>query len=109
MRAGARGYLLKGADQEELLRAAVAEQDTHWFTEPPPWYFPVRQALGAVLLKERQEESQQQLVEQKQARAEAARLDTGRRRYAHWDAHWDGERGQELEQVAQDITRRLNF
>jgi predicted Zn-dependent protease len=34
-----------------LLRAAVAEQDTHWFTEPPPWYFPVRHALGAVLLK----------------------------------------------------------
>ena len=29
------------------------EQDTHWFTEPPPWYFPVRQALGAVLLQAR--------------------------------------------------------
>jgi predicted Zn-dependent protease len=29
----------------------VAEQDTHWFTEPPPWYFPVRHALGAVLLQ----------------------------------------------------------
>ena len=44
----------KGADiatAERLLRAAVAEQDTHWFTEPPPWYFPVRQALGAVLLQ----------------------------------------------------------
>ena len=27
--------------------AAVAEQDGHWFTEPPPWYFPVRQSLGA--------------------------------------------------------------
>jgi tetratricopeptide (TPR) repeat protein len=39
------------ATAERLLRAAVAEQDTHWFTEPPPWYFPVRQALGAVLLK----------------------------------------------------------
>jgi tetratricopeptide (TPR) repeat protein len=36
---------------ERLLRSAVAEQDTHWFTEPPPWYFPVRQALGAVLLQ----------------------------------------------------------
>lgn len=44
----------KGGDMataERLLRAAVAEQDTHWFTEPPPWYFPVRQALGAVLLQ----------------------------------------------------------
>lgn len=39
------------ATAERLLRSAVAEQDTHWFTEPPPWYFPVRQALGAVLLQ----------------------------------------------------------
>jgi tetratricopeptide (TPR) repeat protein len=36
---------------ERLLRAAMAEQETHWFTEPPPWYFPVRQSLGAILLK----------------------------------------------------------
>jgi tetratricopeptide (TPR) repeat protein len=36
---------------ERLLRTAVAEQDSHWFTEPPPWYFPVRQSLGAVLLQ----------------------------------------------------------
>jgi hypothetical protein len=44
----------KGGDYataERLLRAAVAEQDLHWFTEPPPWYFPVRQSLGAVLLQ----------------------------------------------------------
>jgi len=39
------------ATAERLLRAAVTEQDTHWFTEPPPWYFPVRQTLGAVLLQ----------------------------------------------------------
>ena len=39
------------ATAERLLRAAVAEQDTHWFTEPPPWYFPVRHALGAVLVQ----------------------------------------------------------
>ena len=39
------------ATAERLLRAAVTEQDTHWFTEPPPWYFPVRHALGAVLLQ----------------------------------------------------------
>jgi tetratricopeptide (TPR) repeat protein len=41
------------ASAERLLRAAVAEQDTHWFSEPPPWYFPVRQSLGAVLLHAR--------------------------------------------------------
>jgi tetratricopeptide (TPR) repeat protein len=40
-----------GVSAERLLRAAVAEQDTHWFTEPPPWYYPVRQSLGAVLLQ----------------------------------------------------------
>ena len=39
------------ASAERLLRAAVAEQDTHWFSEPPPWYFPVRQSLAAVLLQ----------------------------------------------------------
>jgi len=31
--------------------AAVKMQDGHWFTEPPPWYYPVRQSLGAVLLE----------------------------------------------------------
>lgn len=32
------------------LEAAVAIQDTLGYVEPPPFYFPVRQALGAVLL-----------------------------------------------------------
>lgn len=42
-----------GASDEAVpaLLEAVARQDGHWFTEPPPWYFPVRQALGAVLLQ----------------------------------------------------------
>jgi hypothetical protein len=35
----------------EPLTRAVGIQDGHWFTEPPPWYFPTRQALGAVLLQ----------------------------------------------------------
>jgi tetratricopeptide (TPR) repeat protein len=33
-----------------LLESAVARQDALLYMEPPPWYFPVRQALGAVLL-----------------------------------------------------------
>ncbi|HEU5324037.1 MAG TPA: hypothetical protein VFX28_24760, partial [Methylomirabilota bacterium] len=33
------------------LREAVRMQDAHWFTEPPPWHYPVRQSLGAVLLQ----------------------------------------------------------
>jgi tetratricopeptide (TPR) repeat protein len=40
----------KPDDAVPFLLRAVATQDGHWFTEPPPWYFPVRQALGAVLL-----------------------------------------------------------
>jgi tetratricopeptide (TPR) repeat protein len=32
------------------LSAAVRAQDKHWFTEPPAWYYPVRQSLGAALL-----------------------------------------------------------
>jgi len=33
------------------LAEAVRLQDAHWFTEPPPWYYPVRQSLGPVLLQ----------------------------------------------------------
>lgn len=33
------------------LRQAVALQDRLRYMEPPPWYFPERQALGAVLLR----------------------------------------------------------
>jgi tetratricopeptide (TPR) repeat protein len=33
------------------LTEAIRVQDGHWFTEPPPWYYPVRQSLGAVLLQ----------------------------------------------------------
>jgi tetratricopeptide (TPR) repeat protein len=33
------------------LAEAVRMQDEHWFTEPPPWYYPVRQSLGVALLR----------------------------------------------------------
>jgi tetratricopeptide (TPR) repeat protein len=33
------------------LALAVRLQDEHWFTEPPPWHYPVRQSLGAALLQ----------------------------------------------------------
>jgi hypothetical protein len=62
-------------------------------------------AVGAILLKERHEEGQRAVLEEKQSRVEKARTVVGRRRYARWDA----ERGQELEQVAQDIAGRINF
>jgi tetratricopeptide (TPR) repeat protein len=35
----------------ELLEGAVQAQDAIVYTEPPPWYMPTRQALGAVLLQ----------------------------------------------------------
>ena len=44
----------RGGDTSTAVRyfsEAVRSQDGHWFTEPPPWYFPVRQALGAALLE----------------------------------------------------------
>jgi tetratricopeptide (TPR) repeat protein len=48
------GEIAARTDQTDVavqhLLAAVAEQDGHWFTEPPVWYFPVRQSLGAALL-----------------------------------------------------------
>src|SRR6185295_9428007 len=62
-------------------------------------------AVGAVLLKERQEEGQQQVLAQRQSQIEKAQMTVGRQRYAHWDA----ERGRELERVAQDIAGRINF
>ena len=34
-----------------LLRAAVSMQDGLPYTEPPPWYFPNREALGNALLR----------------------------------------------------------
>jgi tetratricopeptide (TPR) repeat protein len=43
----ARGDLAGAA---EFLAGAVAKQDALLYMEPPPWYFPTRQALGAVLL-----------------------------------------------------------
>jgi tetratricopeptide (TPR) repeat protein len=44
----------RGGDAETAVKhlaEAVRMQDEHWFTEPPPWYFPVRQTLGAALLQ----------------------------------------------------------
>ena len=44
----------RGGDADTAVKhlaEAVRRQDEHWFTEPPPWYFPVRQALGAALLQ----------------------------------------------------------
>jgi tetratricopeptide (TPR) repeat protein len=44
----------RGGDTDTAVKhlaEAVHIQDEHWFTEPPPWYFPVRQSLGAALLQ----------------------------------------------------------
>lgn len=44
----------RGGDADAAVKhlaEAVRIQDEHWFTEPPPWYFPVRQSLGAALLQ----------------------------------------------------------
>jgi tetratricopeptide (TPR) repeat protein len=41
----------KTEDAIAKLRAAVAAQDALNYDEPPDWYFPVRESLGAALLK----------------------------------------------------------
>ena len=46
--AGASG---RWATAIQVLKKAVALQDELPYTEPPPWYFPTREALGIALLK----------------------------------------------------------
>jgi predicted Zn-dependent protease len=44
----------RGGDADAAVKhlaVAVRLQDEHWFTEPPPWHYPVRQSLGAALLQ----------------------------------------------------------
>jgi predicted Zn-dependent protease len=35
----------------ELMRTAVRLQDEMPYSEPPPWFYPVRESLGALLLR----------------------------------------------------------
>jgi predicted Zn-dependent protease len=64
----ARGDLLcrrgKTADGLARLRAAVAAHDTLPYDEPPDWYYPVRQTLGAWLLKARKPADAQKVFEE---------------------------------------------
>ena len=59
-------------------------------------------AVGAVLLKERQEDRQREQRLRRQAAADAIK---GRHVYARWKA----KRGQELERIAEDLAGRINF
>ena len=43
------------------LEDAVERQDALPYMEPPPWYFPTRQALGAVLLDAKRDETAEQV------------------------------------------------
>jgi len=40
-----------GRSAVELWRKAVAAQDALNYDEPPPWYYPIRESLGAALLR----------------------------------------------------------
>ena len=63
-------------------------------------------AVGAVLLKERQEDRRRQAAyEKQQAVASLRRASEGRRRYTEWKQ----EHEKELEQMAEDISERVNF
>ncbi|HEX8559469.1 MAG TPA: glycosyltransferase family 39 protein [Pyrinomonadaceae bacterium] len=63
-------------------------------------------AVGAVLLKERQEDKRRKAeAEKRQAVAGLTRAAEARRRYTVWNQ----EREKELERIAQDINERVNF
>jgi uncharacterized membrane protein len=62
-------------------------------------------AVGAVLFRERQEERARSVAMEKQARIQAARTADAARRYARWKS----EREHELEDIARDISGRINF
>ncbi len=63
-------------------------------------------AVGAVLLKERQEDRRRLAVyEKQQSVAALQRAAEGRQRYTNWKQ----ERGKDLEQMAEDISERINF
>ena len=52
------------AEAEHKLRAAVALQDGIAYMEPPYWYYPVRQTLGAVLLQQEKPEEAVEVFQQ---------------------------------------------
>jgi hypothetical protein len=62
-------------------------------------------AVGAILLKERYEDKERAIMAEKQARIEAARTAEAHRRYERWKR----EREKELENIAQDISERIDF
>jgi Dolichyl-phosphate-mannose-protein mannosyltransferase len=62
-------------------------------------------AVGAVLLKERQENRKREGQEAKLAAVESWRAAQARRHYERWK----GEREPELENMARDISERINF
>jgi tetratricopeptide (TPR) repeat protein len=45
-----RARLAQGEESLSLWRQAVAQQDALLYDDPPPWYYPVRESLGAALL-----------------------------------------------------------
>jgi hypothetical protein len=40
-----------GRSAVELWRKAATAQDALNYDEPPPWYYPIRESLGAALLR----------------------------------------------------------
>ncbi len=62
-------------------------------------------AVGAVLLKERQEDRQRRAFEEKQMRFKKVSTEEAHRRYSAWKQ----EHEKELERVAHDIAERINF
>ncbi|MGH9400262.1 MAG: tetratricopeptide repeat protein, partial [Thermoanaerobaculia bacterium] len=52
----------------EIWRKAVSLQDALFYDEPPPWYYPVRESLGAALLRQGQAGEAEEVFRQDLAR-----------------------------------------
>lgn len=52
----------------ELWRRAVEAQDALFYDEPPPWYYPVRESLGAALLRDGQAREAEKIFREDLAR-----------------------------------------
>jgi tetratricopeptide (TPR) repeat protein len=63
--ADARGDLQEAI---QFYQQAIAVQDTLPYTEPPYWYYPVRQSLGAVLLRSKRLDEAEQVFRESLAR-----------------------------------------
>lgn len=81
-------------------RQAVALQDKFGYSEPPDWYFPVRESLGGALLRARQPQAAEAVFRRDLARNPG----NGRSLFGLWQALLAQHRRREADQVQAAFT-----